>query len=566
MAERRKSDSPRGGLRRVTGWSAVGGYVLDWTLALGVIAFASLASGLVGGITGGFIDAALAFIQNEWVGYGRMLGWTTGAVGTVIGMPLGWARSDDKKWSLPSPSKLRKKISAKTRKRRKKPSREFRTMGDIFKGAAALGLVGGILGFALGGALLMSWFSLAMSPLASTEWFQLIEFASAREFYEDARSGHEDRDGTVIATDDPVAMYLFFSPLLILGAAGAVIGMAYGVMQYVGYLVNVPADVRERERREQRKPVVEEREAIAAAINQRLRPLAPAPRAVPSAVKWQLLREGVGAAFVFGAIFITTGVLASVLLFTGWRSDPAKFPLVAVSFGLIFISLGSLFLIASVRAWQGKIRILRHGHLARCRLMTCRHPQKGVWRSYSKVLDELRAAWDKPLADFNVKADTKGFERFGMLFGIAAIVVFGFMGTVGLALTAVSLYLALVHGERIAWAAFGFVVLWWAFIVGLGRLFWQKTRVVTTIGRQSLKTLGIEPIVDCRVEFELPGGKTVKAKAKVDLAPRLAPGKPGPDDLIAYNPWKPDNALLLSGFTPKLDVDENGRWRFADAT
>jgi hypothetical protein len=449
MTERRDSDTPRHGSRRMIDWSVVGGYVLDWTFALGELAFTVLAVGLVAGIFGGFIDAALALRKNEWVGYGRMVGWTAGAVSTAIGMPLGWVRSDDKKWSLPSPRNLRTEVSAKTRKQRRKLSRDFRSIGDVLKGVAVWALVGGVMGFALGGALLMSWFSLAMSPFATTEWYHSIEFKSPREFHDDASIRHADRDGTVITTDDPVAMYLFFSPVLILGAAGAIFGTAYGMVQYTGYLVNVPADLRERERNEKRKPVIEEREAIAAAIEQRLQPLAPAPREVPAGVRWQLLRDGVGAGFVFGAIFIVAGVVASLLLFFGWQSDPAKWPFVAVTIGVISVALGSLFTIASVRAWQDKIRIIRHGHLARCRIMTCHHPQKRVWRSYSAVLDELRAAWDKPLGDFNTKAETIGFERFGILFGVAAIVVFGFMGIVGLVLTAGFLYMAFVQRELV---------------------------------------------------------------------------------------------------------------------
>jgi hypothetical protein len=39
-----------------------------------------------------------------------------------------------------------------------------------------------------------------------------------------------------------------------------------------------------------------------------------------------------------------------------------------------------------------------------------------------------------------------------------------------------------------------------------------------------------------RVEFDLPGGKTVKANSKVDLAPRLAPERSRLDDVIAYDP------------------------------
>lgn len=41
------------------------------------------------------------------------------------------------------------------------------------------------------------------------------------------------------------------------------------------------------------KPVIDEREAIAAAIEQRLQPLAPVPREVPAGVRWQVAEDGI---------------------------------------------------------------------------------------------------------------------------------------------------------------------------------------------------------------------------------------------------------------------------------
>jgi hypothetical protein len=562
MKEQRNNGTPRNVSHRVIDWSAVGGYVLDWTFAIGELAFTILASGLVGGIFGGFIDAALVFIYEEWAGYGRMAGWTAGAVSTAIGMPLGWVRGDVKKWSLPSPRKLRKKVAAKTRKRRRRSSHDFRSVTDVVKGGGVFGLTGAVLGFFLGGALLMSWFSLAMSPFAGAEWFESLEFESAREFHGESDRRHEDGGGTVVTTNDPLAWQLFFGPVWILGGLGAVAGTLYGAANYVQYLLNVPADVREQHREKIHRPVVDRPQAIAAAIDQRLQPLAPPPRAVPIRACYRLIRDDL-AIFLVGAAFFAAGVVAAILLFLGWRSNPARFPLVAVTFGLIFVAIGLLFLIATVRDWRAKMAILRRGHLTRCRIVTCKHPQTGGWRSYSTILEKLREAWDKPLADFNSKADTKSFQQIGVVFGVFSSLVFGFMGVAGVFLTAGFLYAAFVQQELVGWVGLGFLALWWTVIVWMARSIWRQTRVASTIGQQSLHSLGIKPVVECRVKFRLPEGQVVKAKTKVDLAPRLAAGKSEPDDVVAYDPWKPENALLLSGFTPPLEVGENGNWRFA---
>jgi hypothetical protein len=410
---------------------------------------------------------------------------------------------------------------------------------------------------------MIGWASLAMSPFATADWFEALEFQSAREFHGDTFRRHDDRDGIVITTDDRLPLHLFFWPMLILGVAGGVFGTVYGAVQYARYVVNVPADVRERERKKERRPLIEERRATAAAIEQRLQPLAPAPRAIPLKIQWQLLRDGVGAGMLIGAVFALAGITAGVLLFLGWRSNPEKFPLVAVTFGVIFLVLGTVFLISSIGAWRSKLKVLRHGYVARCRIVTCQHPQTGFWKQYPALLEELRAAWEKPLADFNTKADTRNFQRFATLFGIASLVVFGFMGVVGVILTVAFVYAAVVERELIGWLGLAFLALWWAAIAAMALLFWRRIRVASTMGRQSLKTLGMKPVVECRVEFTLPDGKAVDTKTKIDLTPRLALGRSDPDDVLAYDPWTPSNVLLLSSFTPALIVSETGQWRFA---
>lgn len=237
--------------RRVIDRSVVAGLLIEWVIAIGGYVFSVLALGLVGGMFGGFIDLALSFLNQQWVGQGRQCGWILGAVVGAIGLPLGWVRPDDKKFSFPAPRKLRKNISDRVSQRRLEKTRraksapdadEFRSVADVVTGGGLIGLVGTILGFVFGMCLMMCWFSLALSPFAPGGWFDAIDFASG------ARS--HDQGGMSASTSHPIAISLAVFPTLILGGLGLVGGTIVSLSRYVHYLRTVPPDTRARHRRQ----------------------------------------------------------------------------------------------------------------------------------------------------------------------------------------------------------------------------------------------------------------------------------------------------------------------------
>ena len=560
MAEDARSSQPGTSRRRAVDWSAVGGYAFEWLIAVGEYVFTALIAGLAGGYFGQLLDGGLYFIHEEWVGRGRQWGWVTAAVVAAIGLPLGWVRRDGKKFSIPSPRSLRKRAAEGARKRRRKRRKhEFRSLADVAKGGGVAGLIGAVLGFFLGGALAMCWFSLAMSPFAATEWFESLEFGKRAEDSFD----RDERSRRGISTSHPLPISLWFGSVLVLGGLGTVVGTGYGAAQYGRYLVTVPAAVRKRHREKKRQPVIEKAQAAAAAIEQGLPVLASPPRPVPLRAQWQLLRGGVGLGFVVGMLFFVAGLIFAPLLVLGWRHDPAEVPLVAVTFAAIFLSIGGLLTVICFRNWRREVAVLRCGFLARCRIAKCKHPQKGKWMPYDSLLEELRAAWETPLAAYNTEADTKDFQRFGTFAGCFAGLVFLIMAAAMVFVTGGAIYVAVVENEPVAWFGLAFAAVWWTVMVWMARTFFRQAGVLRNVGRQSLKTIGIRPIVECRIRFSPPGCEEVEFETKIDLSRRLAADRAGADGVVVYDPREPAHALLLSSFTSPLEVGGSHQWQSA---
>jgi hypothetical protein len=74
-----------------------------------------------------------------------------------------------------------------------------------------------------------------------------------------------------------------------------------------------------------------------------------------------------------------------------------------------------------------------------------------------------------------------------------------------------------------------------------------------------LKSLGINPLVDCRVQLMLPDGKPMEFDTAIDISARLN-GRADESDIAVYDPFEPSRALLCSSFQPPLKVDDAGRW------
>jgi hypothetical protein len=302
-------------------------------------------------------------------------------------------------------------------------------------------------------------------------------------------------------------------------------------------------------------------EAAAAANEQGLPVLAAPPRSVPLRAQWQLLRGNLRMFLVMGAFFTAIGILFTSVLVLDWPHESHEELLAFAILAVVFPTVGGAMAGLSLRHWRRTVTILRRGHLAKCRITKCKHPRSGTWTPYETLLEEFRGAWDKPIADFNTTADTRNMQRFATLFGWFAALVFGFMGIVGVIITGVVIYMAIAQREPIAWFGMLFLAVWWTMIVWLGKTFRRQVGLVKNIGKQSLKSLGINPLVDCRAQLMLPDGKPMEFDTAIDISARLS-GRADESDIAVYDPYDPSRALLCSSFGPPLKVSESGRWRF----
>jgi len=213
-------------------------FAAEWGLKLVCYVFFILAFALAGAYFGSFVDPLLRHIGQEGVGHGRCAGWMLGALTAAIGLPMGWVKIGGKRFSFPRRApRRRKKILPRVRKRKASEDGqgdEPTRVGEVFKTGGTLGLIGSVCGLFLGAYLVVIWFSLAMSPFAPGGWFESITFEqdSHRETTPLAR---QDEPAMSMSTKNPVAWYFFLSPVVILGAVGAISGMTLGTISYVRY-------------------------------------------------------------------------------------------------------------------------------------------------------------------------------------------------------------------------------------------------------------------------------------------------------------------------------------------
>jgi hypothetical protein len=197
-----------------------GGRLLLSLVQVAKYVFLILLSGLVGAYAGTFIDA---LVQNT-SGVARHWGWILGAAAAAIGASFGWV-------SFGGDGKSRRSIFALPMQRNRTSSKGARsgiTFGrerpmGAFKAAAAGGFLGLLAGGALGGTLLMVWFSIAMSPFAPTAWNRSVSLKQERP-----AQIHRERERTKLSTKNPVPLTLFFGSVAVLATAGVITGAICG--------------------------------------------------------------------------------------------------------------------------------------------------------------------------------------------------------------------------------------------------------------------------------------------------------------------------------------------------
>jgi hypothetical protein len=497
--------------------------------------FSALVMALVGGMLGLFVDALLASLWSDFwqPGWAQHTCWLAFLALAIFGLATGKLQTN--RWVERSTA----------------DDAADEPTGTPIKGfpAMVLGAFGGsILGIILGGALLMMWFSLSLSPWPMEGWFESLRWDSAEgQRHDDSRAG-----GIGMATNHPVAIAMFCIPIAMLGVTGAIaagfggvsVGSARRILQRRAAFASFGAKDGEA--------------ADAADLPQ----LARAPRQVP----WRIWRQATDEpllGIVFGIAFFVAGcVCLAVLGVIAWNDRSILGAASALGISLLLLSIGSAFFYLATRSARTTLRALRYGRLAHATILQC---QEGFnpdevnrsrrWLDFAVAFNELNACWNKPLP-----IDAKGVRRFMTAAGLFGLIVFGFLGLIGLLLSGAAVYIIVVEGRPSGWFMALFMTAWWTFIVSMARLLLRETRIARRTEKWTPQAIGVRPVVDCRARFALPDGSEVEFETKVDLASRLAKGLADPHDIAVYDPADPQRAILLSSFSPPLSVTRAGQW------
>ena len=184
-----------------------------WVDAIAKYLFMILLAGLVGGMAGNFIDAAL----GARTATARQWGWIAGALIAAIGYPLGYVTYGGKKKSLPF------KFSERTTTGRARWRGRRQKQLGVWKSTWSGALAGLILGLLLGAALVMVWFSIGLSPFAPEGWLG----AST------SRASVGPVSGIGVHTRNPMPVVLIFGSGGALAVVGGVGGLIFGVVSKV---------------------------------------------------------------------------------------------------------------------------------------------------------------------------------------------------------------------------------------------------------------------------------------------------------------------------------------------
>lgn len=82
---------------------------------------------------------------------------------------------------------------------------------------------------------------------------------------------------------------------------------------------------------------------------------------------------------------------------------------------------------------------------------------------------------------------------------------------------------------------------------GLAKLVFRKVKRLTTMGNTPAE-MNVPPLVQCRIEYQLPTGSTESCDTEVNFRRRLDIGQPNSDELIAYDSVRrarPNSIVLI---------------------
>ena len=237
-------------------------------------------------------------------------------------------------------------------------------------------------------------------------------------------------------------------------------------------------------------------------------------------------------------------------------------------FMLLFVLSASLAVLISWGIARSKVRLLRHGLLARGAVTTCAYPvgedtEDVPVAEYRRRLEEMaQRAAIHPLAVY-----ARGFLFvWRSLIGVWLLSVFGLLiwGVYFVGKGIINDLLGNVAAQGVkqppVLESVGFLLVWVAvssFMLYGGRwLLRRSTRRLRAVGRPGSGDHDLR--VDCKFEFRPPAGGVIRVGGSIPLAALANAEEPQP---VFYNPDRPHEAMLLASFSPPLRVTERGDWQ-----
>jgi hypothetical protein len=291
--------------------------------------------------------------------------------------------------------------------------------------------------------------------------------------------------------------------------------------------------------------------------------LAPAPRAVPWAIQWQLFG---------GRVFCAVGLLfvgvSSVLLALFWSEARGRLVHLGQLFPLLHLSMGLGLTIVPICLWRRKVAIMKHGQLAPARLVAAQargHWVRqsdgsmadvgGPWIDYEQAFEQVRALRATQL---NVPP---GFSTMVPFMG-CMIAAFGLFALATALLAVAGIWFGrnqLEPAEKLL-ATMG-ILTFLAVLLGVALLIRSSVLRMRRLKNREITpaALGLKVVDRCRFVFALPDGHEVEVTANVDLRSRLEKGDAEPDDVAIYLADAPRRTLLLGGLSPPVTI-WNEQW------